>query len=693
MSTDDAISPEVHEHIEPTKEFWRNYYDEEVRETLVSDTRSVYVDYDDFREFSPSVARDTLEQPETGFEILHESLCEYARDEYGDIETIDDEEIEQTQVRIYNLPRHSQIDISDIREEHINRLRAIDAMVRNTTQPTTLVKDATFQCARCETIKTVEQNTESFTEPNQCRGCERQGPFHLLEDQSTFRNYQKLQVQEPHDKQEISTETRKKVVHVEEELVDEVAPGDRVTITGTVEIKPVDDNSPQFEYHIYANSIEIDDTTYEEIELDEDDRERIQKLADNDDIEQRIIDSIAPSIYGYEEEKRALAYQLFGGLPKNHPDETRTRGDIHVLLAGDPGTAKSSLLDSVHKLSPRSVQATGTDATKAGLTSAATKTDFGDGEKYELQAGVLPLADKGMACVDEFDKLSESQRQGLNDALVKDQELSVNKAGLNASLKTRCSLLAAANPEHGRFDPYEGVAAQIDMDGTVVSRFDLIFTFKDEPDEEMDEKIADHILTGARAAQKHERDGKYPEEQVAEPEIEAEILRKYVAYAKKNCKPVLTDEAKEELKQFYTLMRSGASQDGPIPVTARELDALIRVAESRARLHLSDKITEEDAKRTIQLVNESLKQTIIDENGNYDADMVETGASQAQKDRRDEILETLSRLQDESENGKVKAGDLIAEIDGDDELVRKDIDALLREGKMIEPEGGMYRRT
>jgi replicative DNA helicase Mcm len=340
------------------------------------------------------------------------------------------------------------------------------------------------------------------------------------------------------------------------------------------------------------------------------------------------------------------------------------------------------------------VKATGTDATKAGLTSAATKTDFGDGEKYELRAGVLPLADKGMACVDEFDKLTESQRQGLNDALVKDQELSVNKAGLNATLKTRCSLLAAANPEKGRFDQYESIADQINMDPTVVSRFDLIFTFQDQPDEDLDSKIANHILTEARAAQKHEKTGSYPDEAGAEPDIPHDLLRKYVAYAKNNVTPVLSDGAAEVLHDFYTTMRSGADRDGTIPVTARELDALIRVSEARARMRLSDEITEEDAKLTIQLVNESLKQTIVDENGKYDIDKRETGETQSQKQRREDILETISELASDTSTGKVKFGDIESEYpEIDRDKLQTDIEALRRRGELIEPETNVYRRT
>lgn len=697
MAAASDVPPEVHENIDVVKEFWRMYYDQEVRTTITSDERSVHVDFDNFRAFDSTIARDTLENPDIGVQLLEESLYEYAEEQFGDVETVDTSGLERTKVRLYNIPSHSQIDISDIRQEHINRLRAIDAMVRNTTEPTTLVKEATFRCKKCGAgPMTVEQNTDEFTEPHQCESCERQGPFELIEQQSELRNYQKLQVQEPHDKQEVSTETRKKVVHVEEDLVDKVAPGDRVTVVGKIEAKPVSDGSPEFEYHIQANSIEVDDTTYEEIELDEEDREMIAELAEEDDIEGKIVDSIAPSIYGYDEEKRALAYQLFGGVPKVYRDDTRDRGDIHVLFAGDPGTAKSRLLNYMHDASPRSVKATGTDATKAGLTTAATKTDFGDGEKYELRAGVLPLADKGLACVDEFDKLSESQRKGLNDALEGEQQIDVNKAGLNAKLKSRASLLAAANPNQGRFDQYESIAEQIDMDPTVVSRFDLIFTFIDDPDEELDGKIADHMLSEARSAQQKHATGEYPEESGTEPEITKEQLRKYVAYAKTECRPVMTDEAHATLHDFYTSMRAAGQDDGPIPVTARELEALIRVSEARARMRLSDEITEEDAKRTIQLVNESLAQTIVDEDGNWDIDMQETGTSQAQKDRMETIKTRLGEMVHDSESGKVMHKELVDQLvsEGyDRDRIKSDIDRLLTKGEIIQPEEGMYREA
>ena len=680
------------EAVELCKEFWKTYYDDEVSETLVSDTYAVYIEYDDLREFDAQSARATLDNPDEGMPILNEALREYAKEEYLDeLSTIEEDEVKHLTTRVKGIPH--KVEISDIRQDHIDCIRSIDAMVRNTTQPTTLVESAVFECQRCNVIMEVEQNTDELTEPHQCRSCERQGPFKLLIEQSDLVNYQKLQVQEPHDKQEISTETRKKIVHVEDDLVDKVAPGDRVTVVGRITAEPVDDSSPEFEYHIHANSIEIDDTTYEEIELEPEDREHIECLASSDDIEQKVVDSIAPSIYGYEEEKRALAYQLFGGVPKPKQDGTYDRGDIHVLFAGDPGTAKSSLLNYMHDASPRSVKATGTDATKAGLTSAATQTDFGDGEKYELRAGVLPLADKGLACVDEFDKLSENQRKGLNDALV-NQELTVNKAGLNAKLKTRTSLLAAANPEHGRFDAYEGIAEQIDMDPTVVSRFDLIFTFQDKGGGELDEKIGDHILSEARASEQKRATGEFPEDSGTEPEIPKEMMRKYVAYAKKSCSPVLSDEAHETLLDFYTTMRESAQDGGPIPITARELEALIRVSEARARMRLSDTITEEDAKHTIQLVNESLTQTIVDEDGNYDIDKRETGRSQAQKDRVEAIKTRLGEMMHDKDSGKVKHGELVNQLvsEGhDEEKIESDIDALLTKGEITQPERGMYR--
>ncbi|MFB6185414.1 MAG: ATP-binding protein, partial [Halobacteriaceae archaeon] len=339
--------------------------------------------------------------------------------------------------------------------------------------------------------------------------------------------------------------------------------------------------------------------------------------------------------YGYEETKMALILQLFSGVKKELPDKSRVRGDLHLLLIGDPGTGKSKLLQYIRKIAPRSVYTSGKGSTSAGLTAAAVRDDFGDGQQWTLEAGALVLADQGIAAVDELDKMDPTDRSAMHEGL-EQQEISISKAGINATLKSRCALLGAANPKYGRFDQYEPIAEQIDLEPALISRFDLIFTVTDQPDEDRDEKLAEHILQTNYAGElnthrKQSRTANVSEEQINQatetvtPEIESEFLRKYIAYAKKNCYPTMSEAAKQRIQEFYVNLRAkGQEEDAPVPVTARKLEAIVRLAEASARVRLADTVTEADAERVIEIVRSCLQDIGVDpETGQFDADVIE----------------------------------------------------------------------
>ena len=267
---------------------------------------------------------------------------------------------------------------------------------------------------------------------------------------------------------------------------------------------------------------------------------------------------------------------------------------------GDPGIAKSQLLKYMTKISPRGIYTSGKSTTSAGLTATAVKDELGDG-RWTVEAGALVLADKGIAAVDELDKMNNEDRSSLHEAM-EQQTISVAKAGVMATLKSRCSLLAAANPKLGRFDKYEAIAPQINLTPALMSRFDLIFVLTDEPVRELDEKIAEHILksnyAGELASQKSSNPGVSKEElesamKIIIPEIEPDLLRKYVAYARKNIFPTLSQEAMERLKRHYVSLRSSQAQESskPVPVTPRHIEALVRLSEASARLTLNSSVT------------------------------------------------------------------------------------------------------
>jgi replicative DNA helicase Mcm len=418
-----------------------------------------------------------------------------------------------------------------------------------------------------------------------------------------------------------------------------------------------------FDVYMDGLAVEIEDEQFEEMDIDDEDKRQIVELSNDPEIYEKMVGSLAPSIYGYEQQKHAIIMQLFSGVRKELPDGSRIRGDIHILLIGDPGTGKSQILQYMKNISPRSIYTSGKGSSSAGLTAAAVRDDFGDGQQWTLEAGALVLADQGIAAIDELDKMRSEDQSAMHQAL-EQQEISISKAGINATLKSRCSLLGAANPVHGRFDKYEAMAEQIDLDPPLVSRFDLIFTVTDEPDEEEDRALADHILETnyageLRSHRTHNATPNVSEEAAktagrnVEPDIDPDLLRKYVAHAKRSCFPTMTEEARESIREFYVDLRmEGQGEDNPIPITARKLEALVRLAEASARVRLSDTVEQRDAERVIEIVRSSLKDVGVDpETGDFDADMIETGTSKTQRDRIKNIKGIIKELEQEYDDG------------------------------------------
>ncbi|WP_256391470.1 LAGLIDADG family homing endonuclease [Natronoarchaeum rubrum] len=371
----------------------------------------------------------------------------------------------------------------------------------------------------------------------------------------------------------------------------------------------------------------------------------------------------------------------------------------HSYLSNNIYSHNSQLLQYVREISPRSVYTSGKGSSAAGLTAAAVRDDFGDGQQWTLEAGALVLADKGIAAVDELDKMDASDRSAMHEGL-EQQSISVSKAGINATLKSRCSLLGAANPKYGRFDQYEPIGEQIDLEPALISRFDLIFTVTDQPDEEEDARLAEHIIqtnfAGELNTQRNEmatpdvtREQVDAQTEQVEPAIEADLLRKYVAHAKSNVFPTMTEEARDSIQQFYVDLRSkGTDEDAPVPVTARKLEALVRLAEASARVRLSDTVEAQDADRVIEIVRSCLQDIGVDpETGQFDADVVETGQSKTQRDRIKNIKQLIADVEEDYEDGAPVdvVMDRVDEIGMDQTKAEREIEKLKQKGEVYEP--------
>ncbi|MBB6647455.1 XRE family transcriptional regulator [Halobellus ruber] len=1056
-------------------QFYRKYYRNEIgtlAQKYPNEQRSLYIAYDDLSTFDMELAEDYLAKPDQMQEYAEEALRLY--DLPADVK------LGRAHVRLTGLPE--TVDIRNIRvhDDHIGRLIAVQGIVRKATDVRPKITEAAFECQRCGTMTYIPQSDSGFQEPHECQGCERQGPFHVDFDQSEFVDAQKVRVQESPEGLRGGETPQNIDVDLEDDVTGQVTAGDHVTVTGVLHIEQQTSNNektPIFDLYMDGVAVEIEDEEFEDMNITEEDVAEIVDLSNEPNIHEKMVDSVAPSIYGYREEKLAMILQLFSGVTKHLPDGSRIRGDLHMLLIGDPGTGKcvagdtrvtladgsevpirelveenldepkpvddgvwdtvdlevpsmesdgslttqratkvwkreapdklyrirtasgteievtpshplfvvdsgppnaviaddlevgqsvavspmsvknarpetatsdpaeavadggvstdrivsiepcqpddgwvydlevagthsylsnnlvshnSAMLQYIRNIAPRSVYTSGKGSSSAGLTAAAVRDDFGDGQQWTLEAGALVLADKGIAAVDELDKMrcvtgdtlvtlgdgsrsriealataaeaegaveelpngrtirgvdidvwtmtdderlvrrpvtavheydapetlytvtlsdgaeltatadhpffiveddkrierpaealapgdevyvpiddrpvsadggvrpdsastmSDTATAGSRDPVEQDvttrtvdsvrrvasdtdarlydltvqgthnfvangmivhnsedrsamhealeqQSISVSKAGINATLKSRCSLLGAANPKYGRFDQYEPIGEQIDLEPALISRFDLIFTVTDSPDPEEDAKLADHIINTNYAGELHTQrthvpNSEFTDEEVdaataeVTPEIEAELLRKYIAYAKRNCYPTMTEEAKEVIRQFYVDFRAkGADEDAPVPVTARKLEALVRLSEASARLRLSDTVERDDAVRVTEIVESCLRDIGMDpETGEFDADIVETGTSKTQRDRIKDLKHLIEELEDEYDEGAPvsevvsRAGE---ELGLEESKAEKEIEKLKRKGELYEPRSEYLRTT
>jgi replicative DNA helicase Mcm len=630
--------------------------------------KSLVIDYLDLELFDPDLADLLIEKPD---DVL--SASQKAIKNIDPLMTNAD-----LNIRLENLT--NVIPLKILLSKYIGKFVSVDGIVRKTDEIRPRIETGVFECRGCLRLHEVEQtNSNAITEPSLCSECGSRS-FRLLQEESKYIDTQTARIQEPLENLSGGTEPKQILIILEDDLVDELNPGDNVRITGTLKTFK-EERSGKFKNYIYTNHIEQLEQEFEELQLSEEDEEKIIELSKDPDIYNKIIKSTAPSIKGFRDVKEAIALQLFGGSPKELLDKTRLRGDIHILIVGDPGMGKSQILKYVSKLAPRSIYTSGKGTTGAGLTAAAVRDELGG---WSLEAGALVLGDMGNVCVDELDKMRTEDRSALHEAL-EQQTISIAKAGIMATLNSRCSVLAAANPKFGRFDRYKSVAEQIDLPSPILSRFDLTFILEDKPNVENDRELAKHILSI------HQKDA-------IACDINPELLRKYIAYARKNIKPILTDEAMNALEEFYVSMRSTAvEEESPITITARQLEALIRLAEASAKIKLRDEVLVEDANKAIQLQRTCLNEVGVDpETGKIDIDIVEGRPPKSERDKLQKVIEEIRSLQEEYGNKApitVLTTNLIDQYGISEEKIKEMIKQLKNKGAIYEPENGFVKEV
>jgi len=1037
----------IDETIESLKERWYqilyDYFKSDIYEAINEGKHSITIDWHTLGsyEIDPDLADYTLEKPYISLYAAEEAL--------KDIPTSSMVSYPLRHVRIKNLPEIAHRDISSIRAASLGKFIAVDGVVSKITEVHPKLEDAVFQCMRCGAIIKVPQDDTIMKEPTVCYedqgGCGRITKMKLLTEHSKFVDFQKIEIQE--SPEGLRGQPQKLILYAQDDMAGVVVPGDRITVNGILHGRQRRRGGlkfTEFSKVIDVISFEHKEYAFEEVEVSPDDEKMIKSYAKDPNIYDYFIQSIAPTIYGMDIIKEAIVLQLFGGVPKTMPDGTRIRGDIHILLVGDPGTAKSQLLQYVAKIAPRSIYASGKSSSAAGLTASAVRSDFGEG-RWTLEAGALVLADLGLVAVDEIDKMRAEDRDALHPAmeqqelcyddkteiltkegwkyfkdityddeiatLTKDgyleyhkpksiikmkykgkmvkvdgsrkvdlvvtpnhkmyvsiykrgkywhefdlieakeiinkrvrykrdakwngcekkyfvipsitkklnqhskfdtgcikipmddwleffgywisegsftgkyyvyisqqgnkvnvdkikkcldrlpfkyrydgsrfvicskqlvsylsqfghapnkyipteikqlssrqlkilldalmlgdghigktnkmyfttskrladdiQEIllkvgmsgnirnlktagrmfeiegssrksnydeivisltnknqpqvgytpklgrnaathkyvdydgmvycvevpnhviyvrrngipvwsgnSIHKAGINAKLKTRCALLAAANPKYGRFDYFMDVAKQINLPSALLSRFDMIFIVYDRPNRDRDARMAEHILRVHRAGEA--MDVNFSTDVIEDidkitPRLTPEEIRKYVSYARRECKPVLTREAERKIQDFYLKLRMASNES--IAITPRQIESLIRMAEASARVRLSSIVTVEDANRAIKMMKHFIKESAIDtENGLLDIDVVATGISHSQRERIKSLMDTIDKLTEEHGYADISLIRTWAREQGlDVRQIEEDLDELNKRGVIMCPRQGKYK--
>ncbi|HUV60961.1 MAG TPA: minichromosome maintenance protein MCM [Thermoplasmata archaeon] len=664
------------------------------------EVRSLYVSFSDVEVHDPDLANYTLSKPTLSIQSAEEAMRRMISHALTN---------PYIHFRIKGLPRDSRIEIRKLRAKHLETFVSVEGLVRKATEVRPRVTVAEFECMRCGARLFVEQEGMQFREPLECSkddgGCGRGSGstrFKLLTDKSQFIDTQKIEIQEPPEGLRGGAQPERLVGFIEDDIAGRISPGDRLIINGVLKShqKGTQTKSALFDLTLDINSVEYEEHEYEEIVITPEDEMKIREFARSPEILDKVVGSISPTIYGYLQEKEALALQLFGGVTKMMDDGTHIRGDIHIAMIGDPGTAKSQILRYMANLAPRGIYTSGKSSSAAGLTAAAVKDEFGEG-RWTLEAGALVLADKGLACIDELDKMNDQDRSSIHESL-EQGTISVAKAGITATLQSRCAVLGAANPKYGRFDENRSIAEQIDLPPALLSRFDAIFTMTDRPDSEYDRSVASHILRVHRRGEirLHDRPEKIPDmdtKAIMEdteglvPAMDIEFLRKYIAFSKR-ITPVLSAEAMKTLETYYVNIRKlGEGEEASVPITARQLEALIRLSESSARARLSIIVMPEDAERAIKIVEYYLNK-VASEGGRRDIDLIATGTSKSQREQIYVLRGLVQQLADERRG--VSLEELIQKAASDnisEERVRALVKRLSDAGEVYSPQPGYYK--
>ncbi len=671
-------------------------YQDQINDIYAKGGNTLIILYEDLLASEPDLAELLKQDPE--------ALLEDAIDAFKNLLKFQGSKlsIQNYFVRITTKDKISTlfIPLRGLRAKHISTLVWSNGiLVRCSTIRPKIIK-ASFECNICGAQFDIIQLTSRIRWPKFCvnKRCKAraQTDFRLLSKSSEFIDWQSVMIQEIPEDLPAGRIPRSVQAILTHDLVDTVKPGDRVKLMGVFKSvlaqSTKSNNSTLFKTFFDINFIDPEDKSEDTIDLSKEDMKKIEDLSKEPFIQKKIARSIAPDIYGREDLKIASALSLFAGTRKKKPGGGYKRGDIHVLFVGDPGTGKSEILKSAIEVSPRGLYTSGKGSTAVGLTAAVIKdTETG---QMNLEAGVVVLANGGAAAIDEFDKMDTADRSALHEAM-EQQTVSIAKAGIVATLKAQTAIIAAANPYSGRYDRYKTPTQNIRLPPSLLSRFDLIFIVVDKPNQADDAQMAEFILKNSMMNSEETLE----ENDTSIAPISRDLLKKYIKHARRTCNPVLSDEAKERIKEFYLDLRGQYdSEDAIISILARNLDALVRLSEAYAKMALRDNVLKEDVEEIIKLFKRYLKDTGYDETtGKIDMDRIFVGQSRTNLNKLETIMNRLKEIFEENNWRALEKSNVIQILELEESLDKKFIenalDELIKEGTLYEPKSNQIKFT
>jgi len=591
-------------------------------------------------EFDTDLYRKLINYPQEVIPIFDMAVNEVFYDLYPDMQLPHPINIRPFKVMETN-------DIRSLNPEDINKLKTVSGMVIRCSTVIPEMREAFFKCSVCDSSKAVEVDRGRISEPALCTHCNSNYSFQLIHNRSSYIDKQQVKLQESPEDMPAGQTPCIILLYACADLVDSVQPGDRVQVTGIYRATPVRVNPRQrtvksvyrthldvVHYHKVDNKRLHDENKLYHFSSERIDHMKAMSLLP--DIYERLAHAIAPSIYEHEDIKKGILLQLFGGTKKEVSATTvvkrrNFRSEINILLCGDPGTSKSQMLKYVYDLVPRGQYTSGKGSSAVGLTAHITKDP--DNRQMVLQPGALVLADGGICCIDEFDKMSDSTRSILHEVM-EQQTLSIAKAGIVCQLNARTSILAAANPLESQWNKNKTIIENIQLPHTLISRFDLIYLLLDPQDDIFDRRLAKHLISFYYKANEHD-----------DNLLDLPFLKDYIAYAKNFVHPKLSKEATKVMVENYVEMRKAGAGKGLISAYPRQLESLIRLAEAHAKVRLSNTVELVDVDEAIRLHREAIKQSATDPaSGKIDISILTTGLSSTNRKRKQEITNALKNL-------------------------------------------------